>query len=108
MDLKKFFNNKEGQFILLVIFIIVALGLGRVVRFDFILWKEFLLSFPVWLSGLIFVLLYVSTTSFIWFGPKDVYRVCAAVIFGGFLSTLFVWLAEKIGQFNSFAIKPLD
>lgn len=42
-----------------------------------------------------FIVLYVVVTFFIWFS-KDFFRIAAALLFGAYLSTLFVWIAEAI------------
>ena len=56
--------------------------------------RIYLSRFPIILSGVIFVFLYVGVTTLVWFGPKDVLRVAAAMFFGAYVSTVFVWLGE--------------
>lgn len=53
-------------------------------------------GYPLAASGLIFIGTYVVLTNLIWFGPKDILRTAAAVIFGGTVSTLFVVIGEMI------------
>ena len=52
-------------------------------------------NYSIFLSGIIFIFLYVLVTFFVWFS-KDVFRVTAAVIFGAYISTLLVFTAETI------------
>lgn len=82
--------------LLFVLIIVVCIALGRIFKFDIEPIWSFLDQFPLFLSGIIFVVIYVVSTTFIWFGPKDVLRISAAIIFGGYISTLFVWIAEAI------------
>ena len=46
-------------------------------------------------SGIIFVLLYCIVTFFIWLS-KDIFRFVGAILFGAYLSTFFVLIAESI------------
>lgn len=63
---------------------------------DFESLRSLLLSVPFILSGVIYVVLYVVLTFFVWFGAKDVFRILGAVFFGGYLSTILVWAAESV------------
>lgn len=89
-------NNRTLRFIGLVLILIIGLYLGRIFKLDVELLREYLARFPLILSGLIFVVLYVVSTTFIWFGPKDVLRITSAVLFGATVSTVFVWVAETV------------
>ena len=89
-------NKKVLKFILFLIIFLACWYLGRVFRIDVASYQDFLLKFPLFLSGLIFVVLYVGTTTFIWFGPKDVLRISSAILFGTVVSTVFVWIGEMI------------
>ncbi len=84
---------------------IIALGLiwylGRFFHIDTQAIENSLRKFPIIYSGVIFIVLYVIVTFFIWFS-KDVFRLMAAILFGSYLSTLFVWLAETINAFILF------
>ena len=89
-------NKKVLKFILFLIIFSACWYLGRIFKIDVASYQDFLSGLPLFLSGLIFVVLYVGTTTFIWFGPKDVLRVASAVFFGGPVSAIFVWLGEMI------------
>ena len=58
-------------------------------------------EFPPLYSGIIFIISYVIVTFFIWLS-KDVFRFMAAVVFGAYLSTLLIWIAETINAFILF------
>ncbi len=89
-------NKKFLKFIIFLAIFLACWYLGRVFKFDVALYRELLSGFPLLLSGLIFVVLYVGTTTFIWFGPKDVLRISSAILFGTVVSTIFVWIGEMI------------
>ena len=55
----------------------------------------FFKKLPILISAALFIASYVVVTFFIWFS-KDVFRLVAAVLFGPYVSTLFVFLAETI------------
>lgn len=88
---------KTFKFLALLIFIFLGCWLlGRFIDFDIETYKSIILSFPLWVSAFIFILLYVSITTVVWLGPKDILRLLAAIVYGPFLSTLLVWAAELI------------
>ncbi len=88
------FQNKTFKFLSLLAVLFLFIILGRYFNFDPEYYRNALSKFPVVLSGLIFVFLYVLTTTFIWMGPKDAFRVAGAVLFGPYISTVFVWIGE--------------
>lgn len=51
-----------------------------------------------------FFILFVVTTSFLWLGPKDVLRIAGALIFGNYVSTVFVTIAEICILVNQFQL----
>lgn len=87
-------NSKALKFVLLLAILAVCWYLGRVFDMDVADYQKFLSRFPLAVSGLAFVLLYVVTTTFVWFGPKDVLRIASAILFGAYISTVFVWAGE--------------
>ena len=93
-------KNKLG-FLILVVALLLIWYLGGLFHIDYGSIRGRLSSFPLFLSGIIFVVLYVVVTFFIWFS-KDIFRVIAAVIFGALWSTLFILIAESINAFILF------
>ncbi|MCK5180636.1 MAG: TVP38/TMEM64 family protein [Candidatus Omnitrophica bacterium] len=91
-------NSRGLKFILFLIILTVCWYLGRVFDVDVAYYQGILARYPLALSGLIFVALYVVTTTFIWFGPKDVLRISSAILFGVYVSTVFVWVGEMINS----------
>ncbi|MDP2906077.1 MAG: VTT domain-containing protein [Candidatus Omnitrophota bacterium] len=93
-------KNKLG-FLILVIALFLIWYLGGLFHIDYELIRGRLSSLPLFFSGIIFVVLYVVVTFFIWFS-KDIFRVIAAVVFGALWSTLFILIAETINAFILF------
>lgn len=85
------------KFSILIFLIILIWSLGRFFRLDTGSLEQFLKSFPLFFSGILFIMLYCLLTFFIWFS-KDILRVIAALLFGAIYSTLFIWIAEIINS----------
>ena len=98
MQWKSPFQNRVLKFALFLVIFAACWYLGRIFKFDISTYQSFLSKYPLIYSGLIFVLLYVATTTFIWFGPKDILRAAGAILFGASVSTMFVWVAKNSRQ----------
>jgi uncharacterized membrane protein YdjX (TVP38/TMEM64 family) len=75
---------------------VLFLSLGHFFSFDQAAFESFFRGIPVVSSSIVFVVLYVVLTFFIWLGPKDIFRIVSALVYGPYLSTLLVWVAEAI------------
>lgn len=82
------------KFLAFLAIILVFLFLGKFLSFDLHYYKALLSRFPISISGVLFIALYVGLTTLVWFGPKDILRIASAILFGPYISTLFVSLAE--------------
>ncbi|HBR14226.1 MAG TPA: hypothetical protein DD723_01595 [Candidatus Omnitrophica bacterium] len=102
MNQKSVQPNKTLKIVLLVIILLACWFLGRYLHIDLEKYQEILLKYPPVLSGVIFVVLYVGLTSLILFGPKDILRIGAAVLFGPYRSTVLVWIGELGNAFVLF------
>jgi len=100
-------NKRVLKFILFLTIFSACWYLGRIFKVDIASYQDFLSRFPLFLSGLIFVVLYVGTTTFIWFGPKDVLRISSAILFGTVVSTVFVWIGEMINAVIMFHLSRI-
>ncbi len=89
------------RFLILILAIILLVFLGRYFKVDLEAVQNALRKFPLFLSGTIFVLLYVVVTFFVWLS-KDIFRLASAILFGAYISTLFVFIAETINAFILF------
>lgn len=93
--MNNFTGKNSFKFLLLVIAIILLWLLGRYFPVEPEGIQRTLAGFSLFYAGIIFVVLYVVVTFFIWLS-KDVFRFVSAILFGAYISTLFVWLAEVI------------
>lgn len=94
--MNKNFFDKNIRFIFFIFIIFGAWLLGRFFNIDIEQYRSALSPYPLFLSGIVFIGIYVITTTLIWFGPKDILRLVAAIFYGPFYSTVFVWLAELL------------
>jgi len=95
---------KEKEMIKFFIFILLLIclwKLGGYFQFAPDLLKKYLDRYPLIFSGIIFVILYVVVTFFVWLS-KDIFRVVSAIIFGANLSTILVSIAEIINAYILF------
>jgi len=94
------YKNKI-KFLVLIICLILFWYAGRLLRIDTEALGKSLNRFPVLYSGIIYVVLYVIVTFFIFFS-KDIFWIEGALVFGPYLSTLLVIIAEVINAFIFF------
>lgn len=99
-------NHSRLRFLVLVFVITLLWFLGRYLEIDAQAIKDNLGKIPLFYSALVFVVLYVAISFFVWF-TKDVFWVLSAVLFGPYLSTLFVWIAEVINAVILFSLARL-
>ncbi len=87
-------KKHDFRFILYLVLVFCFVILSRYFHFEQETFLNYLKGFPLLVSAVIFVLLYVGLTFLVWFGPKDVLRVVAAFLYGPYLSTVIVWFGE--------------
>jgi uncharacterized membrane protein YdjX (TVP38/TMEM64 family) len=95
---------KEANRVKFLIFIACLLGIwliGDHLDIDIPGLQTSLARVPIYYSGLIYIVLYVVVSFFVWFS-KDVLWLTAAIIFGPLKSALFICLAEIINAFVLF------
>lgn len=93
MGIEKYKHNIE--FIILIVFLLLIWYLGRFFRIDTEAIQKSVKGFPLIFGGILYILLYVIVTFFIFFS-KDAFWLTAAVLFGAVYSTLFICIAEAI------------
>ncbi|MCK9615060.1 MAG: VTT domain-containing protein [Candidatus Omnitrophica bacterium] len=69
--------------------------------------NTFLKKTPLIYSSLVFIMLYVLANFVVFWDVKDLLKPVAAVIFGAYLSTLFIYIAEIINAFLFFNISKI-
>jgi uncharacterized membrane protein YdjX (TVP38/TMEM64 family) len=94
------YKNKIKSLVLIICLILLWYA-GRLLRIDTEALGKSLNRFPVLYSGIIYVVLYVIVTFFIFFS-KDIFWIEGALVFGPYLSTLLVIIAEVINAFIFF------
>jgi len=94
------YKNKV-KFLVFVICLALLWYAGRLLRIDTEVLGKSLNRFPVLYSGIIYVILYVIVTFFIFFS-KDIFWIEGALVFGPYLSTLLVIIGEIINTFILF------
>ncbi len=94
-------KENKTRFLILTGILALAWFLGRFFHIDTIVIQGILQKFPIFYSSVLFILLYCVVTFFIWLS-KDIFRLIAALLFGTYLSTLLVWIAEVINAFILF------
>jgi len=89
------------KFSIFILIILLLIMLGKHFKFEPETLKIYLSRYPLILSGIIFVILYVIVTFFVWLS-KDIFRVVSAILFGANISSLLVWIAEVINAYILF------
>jgi len=101
MFLKNLFQNRIVRFVLFLAVLFLFGYIWKTFGVNAAYYQELFSNYPT-MSVLIFVLLYVGTTTFVWFGPKDILRISSAVFFGASVSTALVWIGEMINALIMF------
>ncbi len=96
-------TSSRIRFLIFIGAIILFLGLGKFFHLDDQAIQQALKGFPLVWAGIIFIAAYVLVTFFFWFS-KDVFRISAAFLFGAYLSTLFVFIAEALNAIILFSL----
>ena len=89
-----------------LIFILIIVGLflaGQYFAIDEAKINDFLKDIPYTLASGVFVLLYVAGTFIIWY-LKDPLKLVGAILFGAYLSTLLIYIAELINAYIFFRL----
>jgi uncharacterized membrane protein YdjX (TVP38/TMEM64 family) len=69
---------------------------GKFFHFDQEQARNFFSGIPLGIAGAVYIVVYVVSSSFIWVGPKDVLRLAAVFIYGPYVSTAFIAIAEML------------
>lgn len=88
-------RDNKLKFLILTGILALAWFLGRFFHIDTAAIQGILQKFPIFYSSVLFILFYCVVTFFIWFS-KDIFRLIAALLFGAYLSTLLIWVAEVL------------
>jgi uncharacterized membrane protein YdjX (TVP38/TMEM64 family) len=94
-------NHNQIKFLVFITTLILFVILGRYFRVDTATIQNTLRKFSFFYAGILFIILYCGVTFFIWLS-KDIFRFVSAILFGAYLSTLLVFIAEVINAFILF------
>ena len=86
-------HSKQIRFLILVCAILLLWFAGSFFHIDTIALRRSLEGFPLLFAGVIYVLLYVSVTFFVFFS-KDIFWLVGALLFGAVYSALLVTISE--------------
>jgi len=87
-------NNPAFRFFLLIALLVGLWLLGKFFHVDLTQVRAWLAQYPLWLSGLLFTVVFVGVTTFFWFGTIDFFRITAALLFGPYISAILIYIAE--------------
>jgi len=107
MEGKKRFKQIFIKIIAAVFLLAVVIILGNFFSGNLEKINTFLKSTPLIYSSLVFIILYVLANFVVFWDVKDILKPVAAVIFGAYLSTLFIYIAEIINAFLFFNISKI-
>jgi uncharacterized membrane protein YdjX (TVP38/TMEM64 family) len=88
-------NKNTVYFMFLIISLSVIWYLGRFFHFNGDNIETSLKKLPLFYASLIFLILYIIVTFFIWLS-KDAFKFIAAILFGAYISTFLIFIAESI------------
>jgi len=97
----KHFRHHELEFVALAVILIALWSLGKYFHFDVQSIQSLLKEVPLALSGFLYIIFYVVISFFIFFS-KDVFWLTGAIMFGPFISTMLICIAEVINAFILF------
>ena len=93
---------KSGLGFLILVFSLLFLWyLGRFLHLDIQSIRKPLESLPLFVSSLVFVILYVVVTFFVFFS-KDIFYLAGALIFGPYLSAALIFISEALNAWILF------
>jgi len=98
------FQQASIRFVLFLLLACLFVGAGFFVPFDQQDVELFLGRMPVIGSGAVFVALYVVLSFFVWIGPKDIFKIVGAVLYGPYLSSFLVFIAEMLNVIALFSL----
>lgn len=101
MDIRKY--KDKIKFLALVIGLVLLWYLGRYFHIQPDKIETSLMKMPLLASGAIFIALYVVVTFFLWLS-KDIFKLVCAFLFGAYISTLLILIAESINAFILFRL----
>jgi len=101
--MKNFFGSSRIRFFVFVGTLLVFIIAGKLFNIDAQKIDDFLENISFWQSAGAFVLLYVAGTFLVWH-LKDPLKIVGALLFGAYVSTGLIYLAEIVNAYIFFTI----
>ena len=95
MSKKPFFKTATGHFILLILVLVACWSIGSLFNIDQQSMRAWFDAVTMVVAAPLFILAYVGLTFIIWFA-KDILKIVGAVVFGAYISTALIWMAEMM------------
>lgn len=94
--MKRFLAKNYIRFLIFIIIILILVFISRAFSIDSDKITSFLKKVPPFYSSLIFIVLYVASNFFVTGDPKEILKLVSVFIFGVYLSTFLIYIAEII------------
>lgn len=91
------------KFIIFIFFVALSIYFGSLWNIDIHRLQEYFKGFSLFNSGVIFILLYCLVT-FFFILSRDIFKVLGVVLFGPYVSSLFIWIAEIVNAAITFKL----
>ena len=96
-------SNARVRFLVFIALIVASIALGQYFSIDQAKINQFLDSISITSASFIFIFLYVVGTFLLWY-LKDPLKLIGAILFGAYLSTFLIYIAEIINAYIFFNI----
>ncbi len=98
-------KEKKTQHFYILIGVVIVCGLfGFIFKFDIDPVQRYISGFPVYISGLFFIILYVVATTVLWIGPKDILKIFCAGFFGANVGFALIYIGELCNAIIMFSL----
>lgn len=94
--MKRFLSKSYVRFIIFILLIIILIFISKSFSIDKEKMDAFFKKFPPVYSSLVFIALYVASNFFVTGDPKEILKLVSVFVFGVYLSTLLIYIAEII------------
>jgi len=101
--MRKLFEKPAVRFMLFLVLMAVLMYIGQFNPFDQEKIDNFLEGTPIVYASILFVLLYIIGTFFLWY-LKDPLKIVGALVFGAYLSTFLIYCSEIVNAFIFFKL----
>jgi len=94
--MKKFLSKGYVRFIIFILLIVILIFISKYFSIDKEKMDAYFKKIPPVYSSLMFIALYVASNFFVTGDPKEILKLVSVFVFGVYLSTLLIFIAEII------------